>query len=189
MTIVDAVPWLSGLPLIPKSIVSVLIVGVATFLLVVIWMPSPDTALQSIVDGCYRRAVFTRMHAQLNADAMFASIGRCRETLQKHIPAVKANASQALALELLAAMEAIERRNPIQSDNDKNEVNKLKLSALGAFRQLASTSGKSYPLPAVGKLGESAYFTEQEADAAPSLSDLGSANAIDPATGEVVSIN
>ena len=62
----DIVPWLTALPLVPKLIVSVLIVGAALLLLVLIWTAPPDDAIKTILLGCYRRALFTRMHAQLN---------------------------------------------------------------------------------------------------------------------------
>ena len=87
----EVVPWLANLPLLPKIIVSGLIVGAAAFVLALIWAPPPEVAVKAILTDCYRRSLFTRMHAQLDADAMFASIGECREVLQKKIPDIHRN--------------------------------------------------------------------------------------------------
>jgi hypothetical protein len=43
--------------------------------LLLIWAPSPpDPAVERILTGCYRRALFTRMHAQLSMPDMFVSV-------------------------------------------------------------------------------------------------------------------
>jgi hypothetical protein len=180
----EVAPWLTSLPLVPKTIISVLIVGAAAFVLVLIWTPPPEIAVKAILADCYRRALFTRMHAQINTDAMFASIGRCREILQKKIPEIHRKDLQDTAVELLATVEQIERRKPIQGSNDIEQINKLKLAALHSFRVLATATGGRYPLPERGKLGEAAYFTKEEADAPLSPDDLRQQLVINPATGE-----
>jgi hypothetical protein len=182
----EAVSWLTALPAAPKVIISLLISGAALFILLLIWTPPPETAITTILSDCYRRALFTRMHAQLSTDAMFASIGKCREALQRNIPQIRRGDLRQTAVELLATIEQIERRNPIQSDDDLNAINLLKLSALRAFRQLAAATGGSYSLPDSGKLAEAAYFTQSEADAAPALDELSNQHTIDPMTGKIV---
>jgi hypothetical protein len=87
-------------------------------------------------------------------------------------------------VELLATVEQIERRNPIRGSDDVLAINKLKLAALHSFRVLATATDGRYPLPESGKLGEAAYFTQQEADAPLSLDDLRNQLMINPATGE-----
>jgi hypothetical protein len=114
----EVVPWLTTLPLLPKAIISGLIVGAAAFVLALIWTPPPEGAVKAILADCYRRALFTRMHAQLDVDAMFASIGECREVLQKKIPDIHRKGLQDTAVELLATVEQIERRNPIRGSDD-----------------------------------------------------------------------
>jgi len=178
------VPWLAALPVIPKAIISALIIGAAGFILVLIWTPPPETVISTILSDCYRRAIFTRMHAQLSTDAMFASIGKCRESLQRQIPDIKRKDLQDIAVELLATMERIERFNPIRGQDDLRAINKLKLAALHAFRQLAAATNRSYPLPDSGKLAEAAYFTQAEADAPPALDEIRNQQSIDARTGE-----
>lgn len=145
-----------------------------------------EAAIKTILDDCYRRALFTRMHAQLDVDAMFASIDQCRISVQKNIPGIRRKDLQDTAMELLATVEQIERRKPIRGPDDVSAINKLKLAALHLFRVLAKAADSSYPLPETGKLGEAAYFTQQEADAPLCLDDLRSQTAINPATGETI---
>jgi hypothetical protein len=126
----EVVPWLANLPLLPKIIVSGLIVGAAAFVLALIWAPPPEVAVKAILTDCYRRSLFTRMHAQLDADAMFASIGECREVLQKKIPDIHRKDLQDTAVELLATVEQIERRNPVRGPDDDLAINNRWLRVL-----------------------------------------------------------
>jgi hypothetical protein len=180
------VPWLAALPLVPKLIISALIIGAAAFILTLIWLPPPEAAIKTILRDCHRRALFTRMHAQMDADKMFVSIGKCRETLQQQISEIRQERLQDTAMELLAVVEQIERRNPIQRYDDVQAINTLKLAALHSFRELAAATDGRYPLPESGKLAEAVYFTQEEADAPLSLSDLRNQHAINRGTGEII---
>jgi hypothetical protein len=51
-------------------------------------------------------------------------------------------------------------------------MNTLKPAALNGFRKLAAAAVGEYPLPDNGKLAESAYFTQKDADAPLSLDDI-----------------
>jgi hypothetical protein len=123
------------------------------------------------------------MHAQLDVDAMFVSIDQCREALQKNIPNIRRKDLQDTAVELLATVEQIERRKPVRGSDDVLAINKLKLAALHSFRALAVATNGRYPLPESGKLGEAAYFTQQEADAPLSFDDLRNQTVVNPTTG------
>jgi hypothetical protein len=178
----EAIPWLVALPLLPKLIISAIIVAAAALLLVLLWTPPPETAVTTILKDCYRRALFTRMHAQISEEAMFASIGECRNTVQKQIPNIRDVRLRSTAVELLATLSEIERkRGPATTPES---INKLKLRALQYFRELAKATGADYPLPDKGKLGETAFFTQAEADAPPSSSDFQYQHVVDPDTGE-----
>ena len=180
----DVVPWLTSLPWIPKTIISALIIGAAAFVLVLIWTPPPDVAIKTILKDCYRRAVFTRMNAQLSIPAMFASLDKCRESLQQNIPDIRNKSLQDTATELLATMDQIQALKTVQSADVIKSINLLKLSALHYFRQLAAATGGTYPLPDNGKLAEGIYFTQQEADSPLSSNELKNQIAIDPKTGD-----
>jgi hypothetical protein len=178
--------WLISLTVIPKAIISLLIIGIAAFILVLVWTPQPETAVSIILKVCHRRALYTRTQAQMSRAAMFASISECREILQQQIPEIRRNDLQDIAMELLATLEQIERRNPIRNHDDELQINLLKLAALRAFRQLAAATGGSYALPDSGKLAEDSYFTRSEADSALTSGELRNQHAIDPRTGELI---
>jgi hypothetical protein len=110
------------------------------------------------------------MHFEMNQEAMFSSIAKCREILLEQMPRIGSKDLQSESMELLAAVEGIER---VKTDPDPEEaINKLKLAALHSFRKLAESTNGSYPLPASGKLGQAFYFTQEEADAPLDLKDL-----------------
>jgi hypothetical protein len=144
-----------------------------------------DAVVKEVLANCYRRALFTRMHAQIDINAMFSSIDRCRQCLQRNIPNIRGETLQTTAIELLAAVEQIQRReNPSQSWDDTRAINKLKLTALHLFRKLAATTDGRYPLPEPGNLAEAVYFTQQEADAPLSVDDLRGQTMVDPTPEE-----
>jgi hypothetical protein len=176
----SAVPWLAALPPFLKSIISAMLIGAAALLLIVIWAPRPDPAIVAILKDCYRRALFTRMHAQLSWDAMFASVAKCRETVQKQLQDIRDEGLRNTVTELLAVLNQIER------GRTANDINKLKLSVLHSFRELARATGRTYTLPDEGKLGQTIYFTQAEADAPLSPGDLDNQQTISPETGAVV---
>jgi hypothetical protein len=85
----EALPFFVNLPPVPKVILSAVLLGLTAFILALIWTPPPpppDTAVTEILNKCYRRALFTRMHAQQSLPAMYASIDQCREAVQIGIP-------------------------------------------------------------------------------------------------------
>lgn len=172
----EALPFFVGLQPIPKVILSAILVGIALFILVLIWTPPPapaDTAVKDILERCYKRALFTRMHAQLDHAAMYASIDQCREVVQARVPSIRSKESRAAAVELLSILEAIGKFGTKSAEfGDAEKINSLKLAALGQFRKLASNVGAEYVLPAPGTLGETTYFTQKEADAPPSVDEL-----------------
>lgn len=175
----EALPFFVNIPPLPKAVFSLVLVLIVAFLLLLIWTPAPapaDTAAKEILERCYKRALFTRMHAQLNTDAMYASIDQCRKEVQSRIPALKSEESRAVAVELLSILEVIGTfagRPPAYEDAGK--INDLKRAALGQFRKLADLVGATYVLPEPGTLGEAIYFTAVEAGAPPSLAELKSA--------------
>jgi hypothetical protein len=142
-----------------------------------------DEAVNTILSGCYRRALFTQTQRELNIQAMFESIDKCREIVQSQIPHIQRKEPQGEAVELLAALTGIEalRNRPLATD----PINKLKLVALESFRRLAGgTTGAGYPLPVSGKLSGTIFGTDLAAANAPLNSkDLNDQVSIDLATG------
>ncbi|WP_150801301.1 hypothetical protein [Pseudomonas fluorescens] len=109
------VPWAAELPLIPKILVSLVIAGATALFLTVIWTTPGEVEKQSVIavkvvlKGCYRRAVFTRTHQQLDHEAMFSSIAECRELVQKQIPEITNPSMAQPTADLMSALEGIER--------------------------------------------------------------------------------
>ena len=132
-----------------------------------------EPAIKIILKQCYRRALFTRMHAQISTDAMFRSITKCQAALLEQIRELKDKDLQKVAMDLLETVDAIERYNPIRSSTDIDAINALKIAALHNFRQLATQTGETYPLPDRGRLAEASYFTQEEADGPLAAREVG----------------
>src|SRR6202043_161927 len=103
-------PWVVGLSAIPKVIISIVITLIAAFLLVLLWAPLPEDAVKDILAKCYRRALFTRTHAQLSQEAMFDSIDDCRKAVQADIPKIKSAKLTDLANQLFSSLDGILRK-------------------------------------------------------------------------------
>jgi|GEM_PF-5540493 hypothetical protein len=165
-------PWAADLPIIPKIILSLLIVGIAGLFLSVIWT-TPSTlekksieATTRILSGCYKRAIFTRTHAQMNHEAMFSSITSCRQQVQNEIPHISIEKWKQPAANILAALEAIEREEKSEPwDFDK--IDTYKLQALKGFQYLSRETKISYPIPE--NLTEEVFFDKKEADLPPTI--------------------
>lgn len=162
-----ALEFLTKLPMLPKAIISVVIVGAVVFLLVMIWFPpptapEPEPAVGDILSGCYRRALFTRMHAQLSTRDMTTSIDACRITVQMNIPKIHNKELRQVAVKLLGTIDQILHLDPTSPDNWA-QIDQLKLEALRSFKELAAATGDVYLLPDDGKLAEGYYFNLDDA--------------------------
>lgn len=72
--------------------------------------PINQEAIRKVLAACYRRAVFTQFHAQMNHAAMFNSLAECRATLQKEIVFVEPEHLQRLVANIIGELDFIERR-------------------------------------------------------------------------------
>jgi len=165
-------PWAADLPAAAKIVLSLLIVGVAALFLIVMWS-TPSTiekksveAVSLILEGCYRRAVFTRTHAQMDHNAMFASITECRKLVQSKVPAVTNTNLRQPTADLISALEGIEREET-KKPWDFSRIDAYKLEALKRFTLLSRLTGVPYTLPT--NLTEEIFFSKQEADLPPTV--------------------
>jgi len=176
---VEATPGLASLPTVPKVIISLLIIGAAGLVLVLMWTPPPDPAIVSIVSQCYRRALFTRTHAQMSLPAMFISIGKCREAVQQQVTNIRRDDLQQTAADLLGILDQMERRNPIVGPEDMVALDELKVSALRKFEKLAAASGKHFKIPGAGMLGEGGpHYDQKSLDAPPTSEEIQNQHAV-----------
>lgn len=164
-------PWAADQPIYTKIVLSILIAGIAALFLTIIWT-TPSTkvkesiaAVNSLLQGCYKRAVYTRTHAQMSHDAMFISIQNCRKLVQNQIPNISNAEHNQRASNILAALEGIEREQK-NKPWDFEKIDKYKLEALRGFKELARATGVPFSVP--NELMEDAYFSQDEADAPPS---------------------
>jgi hypothetical protein len=138
--------------------------------------------VRDMLSRCYRRALFTRLPAQQDYEAMFKSIAACHEVVRSATSKLLQDDLQGLAMDLGVTLDRMLARNIPLSDE---QLNVLKIQALKLFRELGNRVGVVYPLPQAGSLASAAYFTQDEADNPPSADDILNALRISP-TGTAV---
>jgi TIR domain len=124
-------------------------------------------SVDAILKGCFRRAVYTRTHAQLNHEAMFDSIKECRELVQSKVPGISDSRLTQRAADLISAFEGIERERD-KKPWDFSRIDSYKLEALKRLTLLSRLTGIPYPIPT--NLTEENFFSKTEADLAPTVS-------------------
>jgi len=124
------------------------------------------STLKDVLAACYRRAVFTRFHAQLNHEAMFKSLSECSQSLQKLISYVEPPDNKRLVARMIAQFYLIERiaARPFTSDT-AGAVDSAKLKIISALPVLAKQAKTEFVLPS--GITEEVFFTEEEANAPP----------------------
>jgi hypothetical protein len=124
-------------------------------------------AVRAILKGCYRRAVFTRTYAQIDLEAMFASITECRELVQLKVPSVSEPHMSQTAADLMSAFYGIEREKDKQP-LDFSRIDAYKLEVLRRLTLLSQLTGISYTIPR--NLTEEVFFSKTEAALPPTVS-------------------
>jgi hypothetical protein len=127
--------------------------------------------VRDVLAACYRRAIFSRMHAQMDWNAMFASLADCRVALQKMIAYIEPADVQQLVASIVGELDFIERRKGallacVASHAAKVQVNGAKLRIIAAMLQLKERAGVSLELPV--SVTEEVFFSEEEANEPPS---------------------
>lgn len=81
-------------------------------------LSEPDRQLaKEVLQACYTRAVFTRMYAEITVAAMIESIERTIDRLQELIPRILDQHLQYTTLQILEALDAVERtRGSLSAD-------------------------------------------------------------------------
>jgi predicted acylesterase/phospholipase RssA len=175
-----------------KLVLSFLAVAFASFLLWIVYgsfstlTSEPDPAIDTILGDCSGRAVFTLMNAEQDPAAMFSSLAKCRDSVQKHRHEIKGKDLQQDATQLIGVIDNIERLGRDNRADRDNAINLQKLTAVSYFRQLAAATGRTYTIPDEGKLVlEFHYLRPEEADAPLSKGDLRNQHAISSTMGRV----
>jgi hypothetical protein len=128
--------------------------------------------IREVLAACYRRAIFARMHAQMNPDAMFSSLRECRVELQKKIMFIEPEPAQRLVAGIIAELDFIERRKSEMLSGGYDaywglapQVNSAKIRIITALLELSKLAGISFVMPS--SITEEVFFTEQDATAPP----------------------
>jgi hypothetical protein len=66
-------------------------------------------AIQTVLSACYRRAIFTRFHAQMDPQAMLQSMDGCRMTLQQIVAYIRPEEAQLLVAGIIGELDLIGR--------------------------------------------------------------------------------
>jgi hypothetical protein len=131
--------------------------------------PSGVTGVEEVLSVLYRRSIFTRFHAQVSSEAMFASMSDCRVALQKHIVFVRPREAQQLVASIIAELDLAERASKEEFTRDGLDavaaVDGVKLRIIAAMRTLAKMSGTPLELPTATT--EELFWTAEDADAPP----------------------
>jgi hypothetical protein len=125
--------------------------------------------VREVLAACYRRAVFSRMHAQINWDAMFASLAECRATLQRLVAFVEPTELQCLVASIIGELDFIERRGKSKGELHRSgefQIDGAKLRIIATLLKLRDAAGVSFVLPT--SVTEEVFFTSEDASKEPS---------------------
>jgi hypothetical protein len=131
------------------------------------------SAIRDVLAACYRRAVFTRYHAQLGHEAMFKSLSESRQSLQRLIMYVEPLENRRLVAGIIAELDLIERVNAEAFtwaySGTAGTIDGAKLRIISSLSALAGRAG--IPLAMPSSITEEFLFTEKEANSPPEGSE------------------
>jgi hypothetical protein len=125
--------------------------------------------IRDVLAACYRRAVFTRFHAQLSHEAMSASLADCRVALQKLVTRVTPAECQRLVAGIIGELDLIERVNSAEFTWDGSgtaaTIDGAKLRIIHSLSELARIA--KVPLEFPRSLTEELMNSKADADSPP----------------------
>jgi len=125
--------------------------------------------ISKVLETCYRRAVFTRFHGQLNHQAMFDSLAQCRVALQKQVVHITPAECQRLVAGIIGELDLIERCQSKEFTwkglGTAGMIDGAKLRIIHSLTELARRA--KTPLEFPQSLTEELFKDAQEADAPP----------------------
>ena len=133
-----------------------------------------DIGLMSkIIEACYTRAIFTKMHGEINCNAMFQSIENSINQVQKIVPKLMSQYLQGLTLELVTKLDGIERyRRYLRGHHIgsspppfSKEIDDLKLDVIRILHDFRREGNISIRLPTTTSWYH--FFSVDDADGTP----------------------
>jgi hypothetical protein len=126
-----------------------------------------------VIQACFRRAIFTRMASEIKLEAMYSSIGRSLGIVQSLIPRIRNQALQLACLEIVGALDAIERtqlESKVQVSVDlppemQAEIDKNKMKIIRLLLEIRRAAKIPMQLPFALQIGH--FFSQKEADSPP----------------------
>ena len=130
---------------------------------------------KQIIQACFRRAVFTRMASEIDISAMNRSLGQVLGTVQPLSSQIADPSLQYAALEIIAALDGIERiannsgvgvSNHL-SPGDANDIDQHKMQIIRHLLEIRRAAKIPMQLPYNLRIDH--FFRQQDADQAPAL--------------------
>lgn len=103
-------------------------------------------AVRDILSLCYRRALFTRTHAQIELQAMYASLDDCREKVQRKVPLIASPDLQQASADIVGQLDTIKRQQTT-NENNFDEIDTAKRRILEKLIVLARGIGVPFSVP------------------------------------------
>ncbi len=109
--------------------------------------------IREVISICNRRAVYTRVHAQLSHIAMFQSLSECRRDLAKIAMYIEPKKQQQIVQDVIGELDFIERNDYTKKELEKpsyeinEEINRSKLRIISLLDKLCKNAGITYTLP------------------------------------------
>lgn len=120
--------------------------------------------IRNVLSVCYRRAIFTRLHAQMNHGAMLASLASCRVALQKRVVNISPTDCQALVAGIIGEIDLIERTLSKQYWTAET-IDGAKLRIIHSLRALATKA--DVPIEFPRGITEELIWRRSDADLPP----------------------
>lgn len=98
--------------------------------------------IRKVLTLCNRQALYTRMHGQVDPDAMFSSLASCRIDLQKILYHIEPMENQELVTDVINKLLVIEKNK-----KDFKIIDQAKLDIIDSLVKLSERAKVSYFLP------------------------------------------
>jgi Effector-associated domain 11 len=130
-----------------------------------IFDPESRNKIKEVLSLCYKRAIFTRLHAQLSLEAMIESLIDTRIQLQKKVIGIEPKKARELVVQIISEIDYIERLFEEGLDKNWERINPAKLRIIASLISLSQIIEYEFEIPT--SLSENVFFTKEEADLKP----------------------
>lgn len=128
---------------------------------------------RAILEACYRRAIFTRMDSEIDMQAMNNSLGAAMSAVQQIVPRIEDQSLQRAALQIVAALDRIERVCVRSGANASYHLHPEQRAFIDAQKReivrllLEIRRAAMIPMQMPSSLRTDHFFRQEDADAPP----------------------